>query len=317
MERWNILCLALAVLPIASQAAAWTYDEDWTKNFPKCNGQRQSPINYDPSEITYGKSLGSFTFEGYQNLKGVTKIKNNGHALVVDFETSAANISGTGLPGSQFTLLNLHFHWGANESKGSEHTVEGKSFPLEAHFVHYNTKYLGKVGDAVEAKDGLAVLGVFFKLSNDDNEALKPVLDYAAKVTKKGANMTISNGFNLMKILPTNVEEFYRNNGSLTTPGCQESVTWTVFRTVMTISKNQLNLLRGLEKEDGTPLLMNYRPVQNTNGRQIFATFNKPAQTTSSPKPPTTIKYDSGTRALSATLLTITLCAVLGLFLKY
>lgn len=316
MERWNILCLALVVLAIASRAAAWTYKEDWPKLYKNCAGKRQSPINYDPSEITYGKSLGSFKFSGYDKLQGVTRVKNNGHALVVDFETFAGNISGTNLPGSKFTLLNLHFHWGADESKGSEHTVEGKSYPMEAHFVHYNTKYVGNVSAAVNAKDGLAVLGVFFKLSKDDNEALNPILKYASNVTKNGASTIIENGFSLKKILSSNVEEFYRNNGSLTTPQCQESVTWTVFRQEMTISKNQLNLLRSIEKADGTPLLVNYRPVQDTNGRQIFATFNKPTGPSGSTAK-STMKYDSGSRALSSTLFTMVLCVVLAGFFKY
>ena len=46
--------------------------------------------------------------------------------------------------------------------------------------------------------------------------------------------------FKLMSILPTN-KTFYRYNGSLTTPKCQESVNWTDFDNAIEISKPQVN----------------------------------------------------------------------------
>jgi len=40
-------------------------------------------------------------------------------------------------------------------------------------------------------------------------------------------NVTV---FPLKKVLPQNTNEFYRYNGSLTTPNCQEIVVWTIFK---------------------------------------------------------------------------------------
>ena len=42
--------------------------------------------------------------------------------------------------------------------------MDGKSFSAELHLVHYNTKY-GDLGNAVDKPDGLAVLGMFIKVS--------------------------------------------------------------------------------------------------------------------------------------------------------
>jgi len=55
-----------------------------------------------------------------------TTAVNNGHAVKVD----VANGSFIEVDGIRFDLKQFHFH------SPSENTIEGKYFPLEAHFVH-------------------------------------------------------------------------------------------------------------------------------------------------------------------------------------
>jgi carbonic anhydrase len=50
--------------------------------------------------------------------------------------------------GLRFDLLQFHFH------SSSEHTLNGKSYPLEVHFVHANTQTPGVTK--------LAVWGILF-----------------------------------------------------------------------------------------------------------------------------------------------------------
>ena len=40
------------------------------------------------------------------------------------------NVSGGGLPTS-YTADQFHFHWGEEDDKGSEHTIDTISYPLE------------------------------------------------------------------------------------------------------------------------------------------------------------------------------------------
>ena len=40
-------------------------------------------------------------------------------------------ISGGGLPGAQYRAAGIHFHWGSENERGSEHTVDGRSYPAE------------------------------------------------------------------------------------------------------------------------------------------------------------------------------------------
>ncbi|KAF4528484.1 hypothetical protein B566_EDAN013031, partial [Ephemera danica] len=69
-------------------------------------------------------------------------------------------LSGGPLQGG-YTFLQMHFHWGADNTRGSEHTIDGKSFPLELHVVHYKTEY-GTPTNALTKPDGLAVVGYLF-----------------------------------------------------------------------------------------------------------------------------------------------------------
>lgn len=57
---------------------------------------------------------------------------NNGKIGTVVFEVppNIYNVSGGGLEGV-FTTVQFHFHWGSNDSIGSEHTLDGKAFAAE------------------------------------------------------------------------------------------------------------------------------------------------------------------------------------------
>lgn len=49
----------------------------------------------------------------------------------------------------------------------------------------------------------------------------------------------------LRAFLPRNLDTFYRYSGSLTTPTCNEVVTWTVFADAITISEKQVGFASG------------------------------------------------------------------------
>lgn len=53
-------------------------------------------------------------------------------------------------------------HWGPNDDCGSEHTIDGKSFAAELHFVNWNHETFKEAPQAAMTNDhsGLLVLGV-------------------------------------------------------------------------------------------------------------------------------------------------------------
>ena len=66
--------------------------------------------------------------------------------------------------GETFEFLQLHWHWGSVDSQGSEHTINGKKYPMEVHLVHWNKKY-STVTEALKYSDGLAVLGFMYEVN--------------------------------------------------------------------------------------------------------------------------------------------------------
>ncbi|KAK3587340.1 hypothetical protein CHS0354_036504 [Potamilus streckersoni] len=282
MEPTLLFVLIILRFSMAEDVFHWGYrgavgPKFWPENVPTCGGRSQSPV--DIHACRYNSSLEDFIFSGY-NATGTNmyQVKNNGHTIQVDITKNNITISGGGLA-SLYTAAQFHFHWGWNNSQGSEHTLNGKMYPMELHIVHYKTS-LGSIGTAAVSgqADALAVLGFFFEVTSSDNAELVPILSQLDHVryANNSKLVSLSSTFSLKSILPDlqGFQTYYRYSGSLTTPTCLEVVIWTVFESTIGISEQQLAMLRGVfETENGeTPeelLYDNYRPVQALGTRKI------------------------------------------------
>ena len=79
--------------------------------------------------------------------------------------TTADSVGLSGGPlATPYKVLQLHFHWGSDNTKGSEHEYDGQAYPMEVHIVHYKAAYEANLTEALNSVDGLAVTGFMFSI---------------------------------------------------------------------------------------------------------------------------------------------------------
>ena len=158
------------------------------------------------------------------------KVTDTGHAIQVNTDVAEALIRGR-----HFRLTQFHFH------SPSEHTIDGRSYPLEGHFVF-------------RAQDGrLVVVGVMYE-EGKANEGIEPVLRQLRDAKTDQADVDVAS------LLPDN-KSYYHYLGSLTTPPLTENVEWYVLSNPMQLSKAEI-----AELHDRYP----------RNNRQVQPMYDRP-----------------------------------------
>ena len=236
-----IIAMCFSVNLTASENGHWGYEEgqsgpqhwgELDEKFTICaTGKSQSPVNLT------GMIEGQLPDIKFKYQAGGELILNNGHTIQINYKPG----SSITVSGQTFELKQFHFH------SPSENTIVDHAFPMEAHFVHADTA------------GNLAVVAVMIE------EGVKnPELEKAWSRMPEKANDRQSVFINVdaNKLMPSSLD-YYRYNGSLTTPPCTEGVWWLVMKKSITASKDQI------EKFTHTLHHPNNRPVQPINARMI------------------------------------------------
>lgn len=219
----------------------WTYEgkegpESWAKLSPEyatCEtGRNQSPVAIEETTHAVLKPIRSIQKFPAKD------IVNNGHTVQVSFKEGNMLV----LDNAAYQMKQVHFH------APSENKVHGKSYPLEAHFVH------------ADSKGNLTVIGVMFK-EGKENAGLAKL--WPQMPNEEGAPIPLKARVIPTELMPDN-RSYYRFSGSLTTPPCTEGVRWILLKTPVTASKEQIELFERATRHH------NNRPVQALNGRVIL-----------------------------------------------
>ncbi|XP_061077225.1 carbonic anhydrase 12 [Conger conger] len=260
----------------------WTYtgpegEEHWHEYYPFCQGTFQSPIDLNSELFRYDPHLMPIEVQNY-NLSSYEQLTldNNGHSVQLSLPP---RMQLSGLP-QRYSAAQLHLHWGSpGMPAGSEHTVNSKQFTAELHVVHFNSDRYPNVSAAVDKSDGLAVLGVLIEVG-DYNPSFGQFLKYLDGVKYKDQTIQVP-AFDIRGLLPARMDEYYRYDGSLTTPPCYPSVLWTVFRNPITISEEQFLALAtsvfSSSQQESSPVQLNgnYRKPQDSEDRIILVSFRE------------------------------------------
>ncbi|KAF5399056.1 Carbonate dehydratase eukaryotic-type [Paragonimus heterotremus] len=275
----------------------WSYTNEHTKEakwpvqYASCNGPYQSPVDIDSTKAQYSSTLqpvclfpkneSTWSHHRYN-------VTNNGHSVKIDFPPDTWFVSFSNDSTPQYEAVQIHFHWGTDDSRGSEHSLHGMSFPLEAHLVCYNKLLYNSFAKAADSPYGLAVLGIWVNITSNRNTrrtllrqlggfqlALPNITDYNKSTTIKA--------FDLSRLLTlVDPKSYFRYEGSLTTPPCTSNVIWTVFRDSALITTQQLALFRNLhypEEEKSRQMGDNFRSTHEFDSknslipRVLYKTF--------------------------------------------
>nr|VFK38790.1 MAG: carbonic anhydrase [Candidatus Kentron sp. TC] len=226
-------------------APSWHYEgphgpEHWgdlDERYILCKkGKMGSPIDIKKPTRTGAPSI-EFRYHPAASIK----ILNNGHTIKKSYESKDSQLVIDGKP---YRLMQFHFH------APSEHTIEGKDWPMEVHLVHQNA----------EDKE-LAVVGILVEEGEEnENEAIGSIWE---KVPEKAGEEVISKvKFNAISLLPKE-KAFFHYSGSLTTPPCTEGVRWFVMKNPIRFSKEHIEKFEKIIGHSN-------RPVQARNERPIF-----------------------------------------------
>lgn len=224
----------------AGGGAEWSYSrstapEHWaglSPDYVDCAGKNQSPVDLkgfieaDLPPIEFNYQVGG------------AEIINNGHTIQVNYAPG----SSIELDGHSFELKQFHFH------APSENWIEGESYPMEAHLVH------------ADPDGNLAVVAVLFS-EGEANAEIDAA--WAEMPDTTGEKRALASSRSADGILPAD-RDYYRFNGSLTTPPCTEGVRWLVMKAQMSVSKQQIEHFSHMMHDP------NNRPLQAVNARPLL-----------------------------------------------
>lgn len=238
--------VTLAISLTAASASSWNYDLSDTIAGPNAwgsiagdetcgTGQHQSPIDLADAQAS---RLNKISFH-YND--ATLNVVNNGHTIQVNVDNGSTISIGS----ETYRLLQFHFH------SPSEHTKNGRNYPMEVHFVHVNNAGV------------LAVVGAFIR-EGQTNAVMQAIWDIAPHHEGTATATTTIKQRRLLGNQEAG-EEYFNYSGSLTTPPCTEGVRWHVMDDAIEASADQIEFFVHLLHEGH-----NNRPVQNLNGRQLL-----------------------------------------------
>ncbi|KAK9124123.1 hypothetical protein Sjap_013725 [Stephania japonica] len=204
------------------------------------DGNLQSPINLRNERLVVTSKLGELK-SSYKPRYAI--LYNRGHDIQLQWEGDAGF---TEINGTKYFLKQIHWH------HPSEHYFNGYRFDLEAHLVH------------TSANGGVAVVSIMYAYGRPDSflsKLEKHIWSIAEEKTQEDVGVIDPND------IKVGGKRYYRYVGSLTTPPCTEGVIWTIYRSIMSVSRDQVKALTCAVEEDAKK---NARPLQPLNNRKVY-----------------------------------------------
>ncbi len=244
-----ILSTAITISIFSTQgfASDWSYDSDsnagpdkWASLAPEntlcSNGKNQSPVNIDTKKTANIQTAGiKFDYgmtlpETISNTGNMLQIKTGGWAKIK-------------VDSIEFALQKIELHI------PSENTIDGKHYPMEIEFIH-------------QSKDKQIAIVSRMAVPGRPDRTLRKLMENLPM--KAGETSKVSHNALKNTEMKKKYGNYYRYNGSITTPPCEEGVRWFIMKQPISFSKEQYETLKKAIPQD------NNRPTQKLNARLIL-----------------------------------------------
>ncbi|XP_060775396.1 receptor-type tyrosine-protein phosphatase gamma isoform X2 [Neoarius graeffei] len=255
----------------------------WALMYPECGERIQSPVNILDEDTKVSQECQELTLQGFGvKSSNKTTMKNTGKTVSIILKNDYF-VRGADLPG-RFKAAKVEFHWGhSNGSAGSEHSINGKRFPVEMQIFFYNSDDFDSLNTAIKERRNIAAMAVFFQVGKKNNVAAEPIIAGLKRVVHHEKETNLA-PFILRDLLPSSLGSYYRYTGSLTTPPCSKDVEWIILSRPVYLSYHQLDAFYSIfttEQQDHVKsveyLRNNYRPTQDLHNRHVSKSAVKDA----------------------------------------
>jgi len=272
-------------LPSVELPSNWSYSNQsaWLSDFPGCGKENQSPIDLHTVDVSLKDHKSPISFSSYDLVnKDTCVVGNNGNTATLHLKTNANSsqpiLSGGPFNSTKYSFTHGVFHWGADDTLGSEHTIRGITYPMEMQLVHQTSS---------EEDKKLAITSFLFEITEEENPFLASLITALGKTKTAGTEAHLESidddhattdeksqeamdVFSMDLLIKDSISgPYFTYQGSLTYPPCTEVKQYVVFRVPLDISSTQLEQFRLLLQQDGTRMVNNVRPV-NTLGDRVL-----------------------------------------------
>lgn len=204
-------------------------------------GKAQSPINIDTTKTMTNTAK---TAIAYQYQPTTFKITRKDKVIqAIAQPTKGRADSKIKVYGKVYTLKEINIH------TPSEHRLDGNKYDVELQLKHKS------------ADNKNFIISIFVK-QGEKNQAVGDLTTVVSKL-ENGKTAMMKSAISTLGLIPEN-GDMYRYEGSFTTPATTEGVSWLIYQTPVTMSKQQI---QDLQKN----LNNNNRPIQKLNNRTIFS----------------------------------------------
>nr|CDJ84825.1 Carbonic anhydrase domain containing protein [Haemonchus contortus] len=275
---------SLSTVAASSNDYPWSYDYDtyqgpqnWGllfKPWMMChNGKMQSPIDIPPGRLLFDPNLKPIHID---RISVMSEMLNTGQMPRIRIGNSArrpsANLTGGPLHGYKYRIQRIDIHIGREELNGSEHTIDGRRFPMELQMLAYNTDLYRNFSSAFRSPHGIAGISVLVDYGKETNEELLKLTIATASIIYKGQRVELAD-LEPWRLLPY-TRDLVTYEGSMTAPGCHETVTWIILNQPIHITKDHMaewaKMVQTAQKSDDPQFLApNRRAVQEFNSRLV------------------------------------------------